>query len=219
MKPLPRPRFLLTGILTAIPLIVTWWVFDFVLDLLSRAGAPWAKTFVAAVRRVAPDAATWLEHPSFYYLLSVMVTLGAFYLLGWFTSRVVGSRILAGFDQLMTRLPMIKSVYGATRQLVQTLRAKPSGVQRVVLIDFPSPEMKTVGFVTRTLKDASSGDTLAAVYVPTTPNPTSGYMEIVPLSRLTPTDWSMEEAMTFIVSGGTMAPERVHYTRGAAQTP
>lgn len=219
MKPLPRPRFLLTGILTAIPLIVTWWVFDFVLDLLSRAGAPWAKTVVAAVRRVAPDAATWLEHPWFYYLLSVVVTLGAFYLLGWFTSRVVGSRILAGFELLMTRLPMIKSVYGATRQLVQTLRAKPSGVQRVVLIDFPSPEMKTVGFVTRTLKDASSGDALAAVYVPTTPNPTSGYMEIVPLSRLTPTDWSMEEAMTFIVSGGTMAPERVHYSQGAPQTP
>ena len=71
--------------------------------------------------------------------------------------------------------------------------------------------MKTVGFVTRVLTDEDTGEKLAAVYVPTTPNPTSGYLEIVPLNKLVSTDWSMDQAMTFIISGGAVAPEIVRY--------
>ena len=81
----------------------------------------------------------------------------------------------------------------------------------VVLIEFPSKDMKTVGFITRILTDEQTGRQLAAVYVPTTPNPTSGYLEIVPLENLVPTNWSMDEAMTFIISGGAVAPEKITY--------
>jgi len=73
--------------------------------------------------------------------------------------------------------------------------------------------MKTVGFVTQTMIDEDTGQKLAAVYVPTTPNPTSGYLEIVPVEHLVSTDWSMDEAMTFIISGGAVAPERLNYTQ------
>jgi uncharacterized membrane protein len=86
------------------------------------------------------------------------------------------------------------------------LQNKPTGTQRVVLIDFPSPELKTIGFVTRVFADAS-GRELAAVYVPTTPNPTGGYLEVVPLDKLTATDWSVDQAMAFILSGGAVAPD------------
>ena len=89
---------------------------------------------------------------------------------------------------------------------------KPGRTQRVVLIDFPSPQMKTIGFVTRVLTDKQSGQQLAAVYVPTSPNPTSGYMEIVPMERLTTTDWTMDEAMSFIITGGTTGPDSVDYS-------
>jgi len=75
-----------------------------------------------------------------------------------------------------------------------------------VLIDFPSPELKSVGFVTRTFQDAS-GRELAAVYVPTTPNPTGGYLEIVPIERLVATDWTVDQAMAFILSAGAAAPD------------
>jgi uncharacterized membrane protein len=81
----------------------------------------------------------------------------------------------------------------------------------VVLIEFPSPEMKTVGFVTRTMVDTNTGQELAAVYVPTTPNPTSGYLEIVPIEKLVSTSWSIDEAMSFIISGGAVAPDSVPY--------
>lgn len=64
----------------------------------------------------------------------------------------------------------------------------------------------------RILKDATTGEELAAVYVPTTPNPTSGYIEIVPLARVISTDWMVDEAMSFAITGGTSAPERIHYS-------
>jgi len=79
--------------------------------------------------------------------------------------------------------------------------------------------MKTVGFVTRVLNDQHTGRQLAAVYVPTTPNPTSGYLEIVPLESLVATDWSMDEAMAFIISGGAVAPDHIRYENSGETTP
>ena len=93
------------------------------------------------------------------------------------------------------------------------MQKKPDKVQRVVLIPFPTPEMKTVGFVTRVLQDKDTGLELAAVYVPTTPNPTSGYLEIVPLSHVISTDWTIDEAMTFVISGGAVAPDKINYSK------
>jgi len=91
------------------------------------------------------------------------------------------------------------------------MQTKPEGVQRVVLIEFPHRGMRAVGLVTRTLRDDRTGAQFAAVYVPTTPNPTSGYLEIVPIERITPTDWTMDQAMAFIISGGAISPGSVRY--------
>jgi uncharacterized membrane protein len=74
--------------------------------------------------------------------------------------------------------------------------------------------MKTIGFVTRTMRDADSGRELVVVYVPTTPNPTSGYLEIVPLDQVISTDWTIDEAMAFIISGGAVAPATLQYEQG-----
>jgi uncharacterized membrane protein len=71
--------------------------------------------------------------------------------------------------------------------------------------------MKALGFVTKIIRDEAGGRDLAAVYVPTSPNPTSGYIEIVPLSEVVQTDWSIEEAMSFVVTGGANGPDSVHF--------
>jgi len=120
------------------------------------------------------------------------------------------------FDAMMNRIPLIKTIYGGTKKLILALESKPDETQRVVLIDFPHQEMKTVGFVTRVLTDKKSGRKLAAVYVPTTPNPTSGYLEIVPVEKIVSTNWTVDEAMAFIVSGGAVAPDYVSYDHSAA---
>src|SRR3546814_6190572 len=87
----------------------------------------------------------------------------------------------------------------------------PDGTQRVVLIDFPHDQMKSVGFVTRVIREQGTGRELAAVYVPTTPNPTSGYLEIVPVELITPTDWTVDQAMSFIISGGAVSPDSIPF--------
>ena len=89
----------------------------------------------------------------------------------------------------------------------------------MVLIDFPHKEMKSIGFVTRVLREQGTGRELAAVYVPTTPNPTSGYLEIVPVEKITPTDWTVDQAMSFIISGGAVSPESIPFTPPAQQRP
>ncbi len=208
-------RHLLTGLLTAIPLMVTWFVLAFLFRLLSQIGEPLVAGLARTVRRVNPDIADFLLEPWLVPALSVLMVIVLLYLLGVLASLVVGRRLIGAFDMFMQRIPLVQTIYGAVSQLLGALKQKPDGVQRVVLIDFPSPEMKAVGFVTKTLKDADTGDELAAVYVPTTPNPTSGYLEIVPVDRVVSTTWTFDEAMTFIVSGGAVSKETMNYSKSA----
>ncbi|CDH47590.1 MAG: DUF502 domain-containing protein [Candidatus Competibacteraceae bacterium] len=207
-------RYLVTGILTIIPIWITWLVFGFVLNQLTRIGMPGVRALSKNIYDDLPVLSGLLLQPWFQNLLAALITLIGLYLLGWMASRVVGRRVIAGFEDLMHRLPGVQTIYGSTRKLVQSLQQEPTQIQRVVLIEFPSPGMKVVGFVTHIMCDADTGEKLAAVYVPTAPNPTSGYLEILPLSQLTATNWSMDEAMTFIISGGVVAPDTIHYNQG-----
>ncbi len=204
-------NYLLGGLVTVVPLAVTVIVFQFVFNVLSDAGAPWVRWLIRSFVRDGTQLAQWLERLWFQELLSVLIVLLALYVLGFATNRVLGRRIVALLESLLHRLPVIQYIYGSVKRLIDVLRQQPRDVKRVVLINFPSREMKTVGLVTQTLTDADTGETLVAVYVPTTPNPTSGYLEIVPLSRVTPTDWSLDDAMTFVISGGAVAPAEVRY--------
>lgn len=207
-------RRVLTGFLTVIPILITIWIVDLVLDFLIAAGRPLVTALAASIRPQAPDIADLLVRDWFHSLLAVLIVLMLLYALGVVTSIVVGRRLLAAFDSLMERIPLVQTVYGAARKLIATFQQAPAGSQRVVLIEFPSPEMKAVGLVTRTFRAADTGQELAAVYVPTTPNPTSGYIEVVPIERLVWLDWTTQEAMQFVISGGAVAPDRINFQPG-----
>ena len=209
-------RYILTGILTIIPIWITWWVFDFFFGQLSNIGAPVVRAVARALAPVAPGVSAQLLEPWSEFLIAVVLTLAAIYLLGWLTTLVIGRRLLALMDAIMQRIPVAERIYGATKKLLSVLQQQPGQeVERVVLIEFPQPGMKVVGFVTRTFTDPDNGETLVAVYVPTTPNPTSGYLEIVPLDRVISTSWSLDEAMSFVISGGTVGPDTVPYSAGS----
>lgn len=205
-------RYFIAGVLTAIPLWVTWWVLSFVFRQLSALGLPWLQALATRLQEQAPLAALVLRDERLQSALAVLLSLVAFCLLGWFATRVIGQRLMNLGERLIQRLPLVQTVYGGTKKMLSALSEPPTGVRRVVLIDFPAPHMRTVGLVTRTLRDHATGQELAAVYVPTTPNPTSGYLEIVPVDRLISTDWTMDEAMAFIISGGAVAPEHVPFS-------
>lgn len=210
-------RYLLAGVLTAIPIWITWLVFDFLLSQLAQLGRPWIAILARALRPGWPSGADWLLDTGFQSVLGVLIVVISLYLLGWLVTRVVGRRLLLLVDGLIDRIPMVKKVYGSVKQLMAVIEQKPDSVHRVVLIDFPHPDMQAVGFVMKTFREENSGREMAAVYVPTTPNPTSGFLEIVPVERLMETSWSMDEAMSFIISGGTVSPKNFRFTRAKSQ--
>ena len=202
-------RYVITGILTIIPLWITYLVFDFFLSYILLFWKPWVMVIMADLQQSHPDISAWFFTTWFQTIIASILTLIALYILGWAATRVIGKRILGLFDQIINKIPVAQSIYGSVKKLIAALRQKPNNLNRVVLIAFPSPEMRTVGFVTHTFNDSKTGDELAAVYVPTTPNPTSGYMEIVPADKLIATNWTMDEAMTFVLTAGSVAPENI----------
>lgn len=207
MPSLRIKRYLLTGLLTFIPLWVTWAVFKLVLGLLAGIGAPMVGGFLSALALVAPRTAASFNTEWITFLIALLLTLGALYTLGALANRVIGQRLITAFDSLLARIPVVQTIYGGTKKLMAVLQNKPSGVQRVVLVEFPRRGLRVVGFVTRIMREEGTDREMAAVFIPTTPNPTGGYLEVVPVDELTPTDWTMDQAMAFIISGGAVAPD------------
>jgi uncharacterized membrane protein len=184
---------------------------EFLLSLILNVAKPLLHLIIRLVAVVFPTVAAWMDAPVLDMIIALVLVGLILYTLGLFASRYAGQQMLALLDKVMHRIPLVKTIYGSIKKLIEALQQSPGSTQRVVLIEFPNPTMKTVGLVTRTFIDKNTGRELAAVYVPTTPNPTSGYLEIVPVENITPTDWTFDEAMTFIVSGGAVAPQDISY--------
>ncbi|WP_206859674.1 DUF502 domain-containing protein [Lysobacter changpingensis] len=210
----PKPslqKLFLTGLLTLLPIWLTWVVVKFVFVLLSDISAP----LIGPVLQNLADSYRqlgWLDEPWVRTVLALLATVAVILFSGMMARRVIGQRLLRWFEALIQRIPLASIVYSSARQLLDILQTKPDGTQRVVLVDFPHREMKSIGFVTRVIREHGTGRELAAVYVPTTPNPTSGYLEIVPVEKITPTDWSVDQAMSFIISGGAVSPESIPFS-------
>jgi uncharacterized membrane protein len=200
-------RNILAGIITIGPLFVTYLIFSFLLETLAKAGLPMAHLFA----EVFPG---WFDSPWTQSLLAVLLTLVVLYVVGRVTSLVVGRQAFSLFESLLERLPFVAKVYTSVRQLLDTMMAKKEASQRVVLIDFPIAGQKSIGFLTRTLSDSADGRPLAAVLVPNAINPTSAFLQIVPMERVIETDMTMEQAMSMVMTGGAVGPETIQYSGG-----
>jgi uncharacterized membrane protein len=203
-------RNVLAGLITVGPLFVTWLVFSFLLDKLVRAGQP----LVYGLQTMYPEA--WLRRPWLQSVLAVVLTLLVLFVLGKLTSLVVGRQALGLFESVLERLPIVAKVYSSVRQLLDTMMAKKEASQRVVLVDFPIPGQKSIGFLTRSIVDTRTGEELAAVLLPNAINPTSAFLQLLPLSRVTMTDLSMEQAMSMLLTGGAVGPERIVFSQPQA---
>ena len=188
-------------------------VLSFLFRQLSSLGDPWVRAVAKTFSGNYPGISELLLHPWLQPVLATILILIGLYCLGWISTRVIGRQVVAALENLINRIPLVEKIYGATRKIITTLNQENARMDRVVLIDFPNESMKTIGFVTRIIRERETGNEFAAVYVPTTPNPTSGYLELVPTDRLINTDMSVEQAMTFIVSGGTVGPEDLSFDR------
>ena len=202
-------RNVLAGVITIGPLFVTYLIFSFLLTTLAKAGLPVVQLFAA----IFPAA--WLDEPWLQSVLAIVLTLVVLYATGRVTSLVVGKQAFSLFEAALERLPFVAKVYTSVRQLLDSMMAKKDTSQRVVLVDFPIPGQKSIGFLTRTMTDSVTGEMLAAVLLPNAINPTSAFLQILPYERVTETDLTMEQAMSMIMTGGAVGPDAILYSRPA----
>jgi uncharacterized membrane protein len=202
-------RYMLAGLITIGPLFVTWLVFSWVFVSLANAGLP----IVRLLGNVL--SGDWIAQPWVESVLAVLLTLIVLYGVGRITSLVVGRQAFNLFEAVLERLPVVAKVYTSVRQLLDTMMSKKNSTQRVVLIDFPIEGQKSVGFLTRTLTDSATGRELAAVLLPNAINPTSAFLQVLPMERVTETDLTMEQAMSMLMTGGAVSPETIRFTQPA----
>jgi uncharacterized membrane protein len=198
---------ILAGIITIGPLAITFLIFKFLLDQLAQAGLPVIQ-FLAAV---FPE--NWLRKPMVQPVLAIVLTLMMLYVVGKVTHLVIGRQAFELFEAVLERLPFVAKIYTSVRQLLDSMTAKKETSQRVVLVDFPVAGQKAIGFLTRTMTDETTGELLAAVLLPNAINPTSAFLQILPIGRVTDTDLNMEQAMSMIMTGGAVGPERIRFTQ------
>ena len=182
---------LVAGLLAILPIGVTLFVLKFFFELLDPILGP---IFDMGNVRIFPG-------------LGVIVLLILLYVVGIITTKILSSRIVNLGHKLIERIPVISSIYSTTRSGVEILSGTQGFESRgVVLVDFPRPAMKAIGLITAEL-GVLNGEHMVAVYIPTTPVPSSGFLIVVALSDVTPTDISVDDAMKIIVSGGILANE------------
>ncbi len=215
MKPvLSRPlrsiqRNVLAGVITIGPLFVTYLIFSFLLTTLAKAGLP----IVQLLGHVFPMGR--FGNPFLQSVLAVVLTLVVLYVVGRVTSLVIGREAFDLFESALEKLPFVAKVYTSVRQLIDTMMAKKPSSQRVVLVDFPIEGQKSIGFLTRTLTDSTTGEVLASVLLPNAINPTSAFLQVLPLSRVIETNLTMEQAMSMLMTGGAVGPETIRYSAEA----
>lgn len=143
--------------------------------------------------------------------LGLLLTLLVVFFLGWLSTLVLGRRIIAIFEGFIRRIPIAKTVYGATKGVLEAVsRDQADAFKRVVLIEYPRRGIYGLAFVTNTPARWFTGDPrlteLLPVFVPTTPNPTSGFLLMVPPDEVVDCPMSVEEGLRMIVSGGILQP-------------
>jgi uncharacterized membrane protein len=204
---------LIAGVLTILPLTAVWFVLKVIFDALSYFGSPWATWTADRLGPILPAPLSAIfGNPVFLYLIATIFALGVLYLIGSLATRVIGQQLLQGFEGLLEKVPFVHMIYSSTKQVINALQPKAESPQRVVLIDFPSSDMRAIGFAMRTFTETTSGQELTAVFVPTAPNPTSGYLEIVPSDKVIAVDMTADQAMAMIISGGVVGPDTLTYT-------
>jgi len=200
-------KYLVAGLLVWLPLAITVWVLTQALDVVNGVFG----SLLAALALVLPGS--WragllgLQHvPG----LGLVIVAGGLLATGVFVANIFGQWLLTQWDRLMSHIPIVKSIYSSVKQVSDTLFSSSGNAFReAVLVQYPRAGSWTIAFVTGT----PSGEVAChlehehvSLYVPTTPNPTSGFFLIVPRADVRPLHMTVDEALKYIISMGTVAP-------------
>jgi len=200
-------KYLIAGILVWLPLGVTVMVVKLFVDLMDR-------TLLLIPPEYRPEILLGFTIPG----LGVIVSIVIIFLTGMIAANLLGSRLVALWELILSRIPIVRSVYSAVKQLTETLFS-PAGqsFRKVLMIEYPRRGLWTLAFQTGTdagEAQAKTGQEVVNVYVPTTPNPTSGFFLMVPKQDVIELEMSVDEGLKMIISMGVMVPEPNSSDRG-----
>lgn len=194
-------HYFITGVATLLPLSVTILVFWFIIVRLGNLFHPVFRMHPWLARHV-PDWGATLAG----FLLFLIIVL----LAGWIATGLIGKLALSWLDKVLMRVPVVKGIYGSARQFTNAVFVDRSSLRRTVIAQYPRQGLFAVGFLTSderiTLADGSRA---LFVFFPTTPNPTSGWLALIPETDITETRMSIEEGLRLVVSGGVLKPEGI----------
>ncbi|MCX8065641.1 MAG: DUF502 domain-containing protein [Candidatus Hydrogenedentes bacterium] len=188
----------LAGLVLIVPLGVTYYVVVFVYSILIVRITPLGNRFFEKVP------------PYFAPLVSILLIVLGIFALGFLTRLVIGKKIVSLIESVFEKIPVIKTIYGAVKKIVEViLRTSTDSLEKkfVVTIDFPFRGVKSIGIVTNKIHVEGMGECYT-LFVPTVPNPTSGYFIIVPVDKVTSEIMATtEEVVSMLLSGGIVTPE------------
>lgn len=193
-------KYLVAGLLIWLPLAITLWVLEFLVSTMDR-------TLLLLPLEWQPDRWIGVHIPGFGLLLSLAIVLAT----GFLAANIIGQRLIVWWEGLLARIPFVRSIYSSVRQVSHTLFShQGQSFRKVVLVEFPQRGQWTLGLVVGVpgdrLAGAIDGEPLMTVFVPTAPNPTSGYVIMVRPSEVREVDVSVDDAIKFHVSLGVVTP-------------
>jgi uncharacterized membrane protein len=213
-------KYLITGLLIWVPLAITLWVLNLIISTMDQS-------LRLLPNRWHPHAIIGYDVPGLGVVLTVLVVL----ITGVLARNIIGEQLLAWWESLLGRIPIVRSIYSSVKQVSDTILS-PNGqaFRKALLVQYPRPGCWTIGFQTgvpadevrRRMSDrveacaSGADDELVSVYVPTTPNPTSGFFLMMPRHECVELGLSVDEALKYVVSMGVVAPLDRQPDRAAA---
>lgn len=193
-------RYIMAGLLVWLPLGVTILVVKMLVDLMDR-------TLLLLPARYQPEQLLGMHIPGLGVIVAVSVVLST----GIIVANLFGRKLVAGWESLLARIPLVRSIYSAVKQIAETMfSANGQSFRKVLLVEYPRKGLWTLAFQTGTEvgeAQRKTGREVINIYVPTTPNPTSGFFLMVPREEVVELEMSVDEGLRMIISMGSVVPK------------
>jgi uncharacterized membrane protein len=192
-------RYLVAGVLVWLPILATLWVVRFLVQLMDY-------TLLLLPEAYRPEAVLGFALPGLGAVLAFVVLL----ITGLLVANLVGRKLIGYWEGVLQRIPLVRSIYGGVKGFTESVFSQGNGFRKVVMIEFPRPGMWSIGFMTaENVQEisAKTGEQQVCVYVPTAPNPTSGYIVMVARDKATELTMSVDAAMKMIITCGVVVPQ------------
>ena len=222
-----RNKFL-AGLAVVVPLVTTFWILKLVYDFMQGLSRPLLVWFAGVFNQAVGSEAWRIDVAGEHFLqvsnlIGFLIPLALLIALGVMATNVLGVRVVSAMDKLLLSIPLISFIYKSLKQVIEAFRGfgGTRSFKRVVYVEYPSPGMKLIGFVTGQYADPKTGANMSCVFLPGALSPMTGLLIVTESTRLEDAPLSIEDAMKMIFSGGLIGPsgEKPAKRRGGIRLP